>query len=173
MNEIDLMKMVAEGNAPAIQVLLDSHYEAVYRLLRHLTRRREDAEDLTQDVFLAARTKGASFSGNGSIRSWLTRIAINAYGKHRRRERLRRICRIEGMKSRSEVDSMLDSEWLLDGIAKLNPQHRIALLLHEVHGFSVGEVATITGSPEGTVKARLHYARKRIQQILICPDGEK
>jgi len=172
MSEIELMRRVAAGDCEGIRELVVRHYDAIFRLLRHLTGSREDAEDLTQDVFLVARAKGGSYAGNGSVRSWLTRIAINADKKRRRRDRVKRFCFIGQSRAPDEVKSMLDSEWLLEGIARLPADQQVALLLHEVHGFSVSELAAITGSPEGTVKARLHYARKALQQILICPDGE-
>jgi RNA polymerase sigma-70 factor (ECF subfamily) len=66
----------------------------------------------------------------------------------------------------------LDSEWLLAGLSRLPEEQRVALLLHDVHGYSVRELSAITKCPEGTVKARLHYARKKVQEILICPDEE-
>jgi len=172
MNEVELMQSVASGDVHSIRILLDVHYDAIFRLLRHLSGNREDAEDLTQDVFLTARIKGAAFSGQASIRTWLTRIAVNAHGKYLRRERLRRICHLSQVRPQHHIETMLDAEWLLDGLRRLTTQHQITILLHDVHGFTVPEVAAITGSPEGTVKARLHYARKRLQQILICPNQE-
>lgn len=172
MKEVDLMRLVAAGEAKGVQQLLEDHYPAIYRLLRHLSRSQEDAEDLAQDVFLTARAKGSSFSGEGSLRAWLARIAVNAHSKHCRRERLQRICRIPDRRIKCEVETLLDSEWLLAGIAKLPNPQQVALILHEVHGFSVKDVAEFTGCPEGTVKARLHYARATLQQILICPDEE-
>ena len=172
MNDLELMRGVGAGDSQSIRVLLDAHYEPIFRLLRHLSGSREDAEDLTQDVFLVARTKGGSFGGQSSIRTWLTRVAVNAHAKHRRRERLRRMCHMRSALSAPQTETLLDAEWLLGGLDKLTPPHRIAVLLHDVHGFSVGEVAQITGSPEGTVKARLHYARKHLQRLLICPDEE-
>ena len=172
MDEVELMQKVASGDNPAIRMLLDAHYDAIFRLLRHLSGNREDAEDLAQDVFLIVRTKGSSFGGHASIRTWLTRISVNAHAKYRRRERLRQICHLSTPKEPATVDTMIDGEWLLGGMAKLSNEQRITLLLHDVHGFSVNEVATITHCPDGTVKARLHYARKKLQRILICPDQE-
>jgi len=166
------MQRVGSGDDQGIRALVDAHYDAIFRLLRHLSGNREDAEDLTQDVFLAARTKGRSFAGQASIRTWLTRIAVNAHAKHIRRERMRRICYLGKQKPDQDITQMVDSEWLLGGLAKLTPTHRLTVLLHDVHEFSVREVAAITGCPEGTVKARLHYTRKKLQQALCCPDQE-
>jgi RNA polymerase sigma-70 factor (ECF subfamily) len=172
MSEIELMRSVATGDRVAIQTLLDAHYDPIFRLLRHLTGRKEDAEDLTQDVFLVARSKGGSFAGEGSIRSWLARIAINAELKLRRRERLRQICHLAPVKTRDEVEAALDSEWLLGAISKLPKDQQLALLLHDVHGYSVRELSVIAQCPEGTVKARLHYARKKVQELLDCPNED-
>ena len=172
MDDLELMRSVAAGDGRSIQGLIDEHYDSVYRFLRHLTRSREDAEDLTQDVFLTARSKGSSFQGVGTVRSWLIRVAINAHAKHCRRERLRRICHLTTHSKQDSLDSFIDSEWLLSGIEKLPREQQIALLLFDVQGFSVREIASATGCPEGTVKARLHHARKRLHQLLICPHEE-
>jgi len=170
MTEVELMRQVAAGDAHATRRLTAEHYDAVYRVLRHLSGNRDDAEDLAQEVFLAARRSGLRFEGSATLRTWLTRIAVNAHARHARRERLRRLCHLPQPRRQSDADAALDAEWLLAGLAKVSEDHRVALILHDVHGFSVAEVASIVKSPEGTVKARLHYARKRLQQILVCPN---
>jgi RNA polymerase sigma-70 factor (ECF subfamily) len=140
--------------------------------MRHLSASREDAEDLTQDVFVIAQTKAHTYAGKASLRTWLTQVAINALRGYRRREAVRHLLRMNHRATTDEVSSILDSEWLLQGIRKLSPFLQVTFVLHDVNGFSVREVAELTNCPEGTVKARLHYGRKRLKQLLICPMEE-
>jgi len=172
MDELELMRRVAGGDSEAMTRLVDSHYDAIYRFLRHVSGSREDAQDFAQDVFLIARSKGRSFSGGSSVRTWLTRVALNEWRRGQRRARLAALWTAKASPDVRRDDEILDAEWLLEGLSQLKDEHRVALLLYEVHGFSVKEVAEITHSPEGTVKARLHYARQRLRQILICPQEE-
>jgi RNA polymerase sigma-70 factor (ECF subfamily) len=171
MNEIELMQRVGSGDGEAIARFVDIYYDSIFRFLRHATGSREDAQDLAQDVFVIARAKGKTFSGASSLRTWLTRVALNEYSKHRRKAAIRAAWPWRPPPTAVSADSMIDSEWLLAGLCQLSSEHRIALLLYEVQGFSVKEVAAITHCPEGTVKARLHYARKRLREILVCPEG--
>jgi RNA polymerase sigma-70 factor (ECF subfamily) len=171
MSEIELMRGVASGDQLCVSTLVDAHYDPIYRLLRHLTGSNEEAEDLSQDVFLTARERGSGFRGASSLRTWLTRLAVNAYSRHCRREKLRRALHLSHSSDRTLAESdLVDAEWLLAGLRTLSPVHRATLLLFDVHEYSIREVAEITGSPEGTVKARLHYARKKLREALSCPE---
>ena len=168
MSEVELMHRVAAGDSGSLDELFSTHFDAVFRLLRQLSGNTEDAEDLTQEVFLNARASGRSFRGDSSLRTWLTRIALNRYKRHTRREILHRLLR-QGMPHEERPSGIsLDGEWLLSGLRQLSEAHRTALLLGDVHEFSIKEIAAITGCPEGTVKARLHYARKQLREILVC-----
>ena len=172
MDEVELMRRVAQGDREAATKFVNLHYESIFRLTRHLSGSRDDAFDLTQEVFLTVRSKAGSYRGESSLRTWLTRIAVNHYLKYRRGARLRKMFDFAVPPPSSRVDQMVELEWLTQGLARLRSEHRIALLLHEVQGLSVKEIAAVTESPEGTVKARLHFARKRLREILICPDGD-
>lgn len=173
MDETELMSRVSSGDVEAVTRLVELHYDPIFRLARHVSGNREDAEDLTQETFLAARTRARSFRGESSLRTWLTTIALNEWRRLLRREKLRSLWPARSGKEPRRPVEIVDAEWLLAGLRQLSEEHRLALLLHEVHGFSVKEVAAMTRAPEGTVKARLHYARRRLREILVCPEEER
>ena len=170
--EVELMHRVSKGDSQSVNALLESHYNPIYRLLRHLIRNREDAEDLTQEVFLIAQTKGGSFSGEAALRTWLTTIALNANRKRLRREQLRKLWQPPKRPVSGEADRLVEGEWLMQGIEQLPEDQQMAYILHDVHGFSVAEIAAMVNRPEGTIKARLHYARKKLQHVLACSEDE-
>lgn len=151
---------------PTIEELVELHYESVFRFLRHLAIDVQTAEDLTQQTFLRAHQRLSSYRGDSAPRTWLFAIAMREYLGWKRRQRLK----WAPLKKQSPVeggyDAVDDAAWLLAGLHRLSPALRDAILLFEVHGFSIEEIATITESPAGTVKSRLHHAREQLRTFL-------
>ena len=165
MDETRLAQKIAAGDAGAMDDLVDAHYDGVFRYLAHLTRHRQDAEDLAQQSFLRAQAKITSFRGDGSLRAWLFRLAYREYLHWRRRKTwLPWADAEETPRPEPGFQDVEEAAWLLDALAQIHPDHKQAFLLHEVQGFSVEETAAIVGSPVGTVKSRLHHARARLRQ---------
>ena len=81
----DLVRAAAGGDREAFAEFLNLHYDRIFRLCFRLTGRREEAEDLTQDICLALPRKLKSFRGQASVTTWLYRIAVNAAHDRRRR----------------------------------------------------------------------------------------
>ena len=145
--------------------MLTRYYDAVYRFLHHLTRSREDAEDLAQQTFLKAVKGAKRYDPSKPLRSWLFGIAVREYARWRRG----RIFRPIFLKPADVADPMeriVDARLLLDAMSSLEPGHRAAFLLHYVEGLSLQEIAQALGVPEGTVKSRLHNTRQRLKSTL-------
>lgn len=166
MDEAQALPCEALGPSLRIENVVDEHYDDLYRFLRHLTRHRETAEDLTQQTFLTAHLRLRSFRGDASLRTWLHTLAFREYTGWRRRRRLvaplldRFAARDPGHKA------IEDGEWLLAALHRLKPAMRDAFLMHEVQELTIEEIATVLGAPEGTVKARLHHARAALRRSL-------
>jgi RNA polymerase sigma-70 factor (ECF subfamily) len=164
------------------------HRDYVYRLAYLLLNNAEDAEDVTQEVFLRLyRALPAGQPERASLRTWLTRVVVNACHTHRRRNFLHRLWRRRPAEPDDEEgnDAILavadPSPWgMPEGqalqaelrqtlqaiLTRLRPEHRAVLVLHYYLDLSCPEIARILDCPEGTVYSRLHYARRLVQARL-------
>jgi len=166
MNDLEIAKRIAQGDAEATEKFVRDQYASVYRAMRHLTRHREDAEDLTQQAFISARSKIDTFRGASSLKTWIHRIAFNEYAQWKRQRRQTSPLKLDHAKDEPGYGAFVASESLLESLAALPDKLREAIILHEVEGLSVDEVAQIMRVPSGTVKARLFYARRRLRVLL-------
>jgi RNA polymerase sigma-70 factor (ECF subfamily) len=136
----------------------------------------DDANDVTQDAFLRAFHRLARFRHEGTFRAWLLQIvrntALNAL-EARRTEPHESIAELVVQRGvadeRAPVDQLEDRERRERMEAKvrlLPPAHRAVLVLRDIEGLSYEEVATVTETPLGSVKGRLHRARGELIRIL-------
>lgn len=132
---------------------------------------RQEAERLTQDVFVRVWRKLDTFRGQSEFTSWLHRLTVNAVLEDNRSTR-RRVMRVENVedptalergKLRDDPDARMDLE---RAIAQLPPGARQALVLHDIEGYKHEEIAQMLGTAAGTVKAQLHRARKLLRERL-------
>lgn len=160
------LKRLQERDPDALHHWVQSHYDGIYRFLRHLTRQTDVAEDLVQQTFLNALQALPKFRGEASQKTWLHRIAFREYIAWRRKRRLTMPLEFLAPKEDPGFESAESGEVLLAALHQLPSALREAFLLFEVQQFSIEEIAEITSSPAGTVKSRLHHARQRLQTQL-------
>lgn len=159
-------------------MLVERHQDVVLRVAARIVGD-GDAADVAQDAFLRAFHRLDRFRGDAPFRSWLLRIAHNSALDMlaRRRERPLDLQPEEeldslvlaGEASRTPADRLEDSERrerLLTKLRSLSEQHRVVLVLRDLEGLSYDEIAGITDAPLGSVKGRLHRARKELIEIL-------
>jgi RNA polymerase sigma-70 factor (ECF subfamily) len=177
-DEQTLLARIAQGDQDALKCLY-----AVYRLRlwsylwRQLDRDAGWTEELVQDVFLAVWRSAGSYRGQAQVATWLFRIAHNL-AANARRARARRIQPespeeagdVEGqddvIAAHSHEDRVLDRLALTEALDRLSPRHREVLDLAFHQGFAPAEIAAILGIPVGTVKSRISYARRALQDQL-------
>lgn len=162
---MDLDKL-RKRDAEALNTWVHRNYDGIYRLLRHLTRDTETAEDLAQQTFIKAIQALASYRGEASHKTWLSRIAFREYIAWRRKRRIFLPLEMLSPKVDPNFASVEDGEALLAALHTLPAALREAFLLFEVQQMSIEEIAEVTSSPVGTVKSRLHHARTRLQTSL-------
>ncbi len=153
----------------------------IYSFCRHLTAMTQEADDLYQDTFVKAMELGAGIETDGNPKSYLLSIALRIWKNKRRkfawRNRIWQEQAIGGeYRAAAEYDEqgspeemMLQKEELDTvnaAVAKLPARHRVAVLLYYMEEMSVSEIAAITKIPAGTVKSRLHTARKILKKEL-------
>lgn len=161
-----------------------NYYSYVSKLSRTLLRNAQDAEDVTQEVFLRVHKSLSTYSPErGTLNSWLGKMTINACRTHRQRSFFHRLWGatqqeddyqdLLGLADSSSFadpeDHVLQSELratVKEVLDKLRPKHRTVLVLHHYMDLSCAEIAAMIGCPEGTVYSRLHHARRIVQEHL-------
>jgi RNA polymerase sigma-70 factor (ECF subfamily) len=152
-----------------------AHHRYIYNLAYCLCNDRHEAEDLTQETFLRAFEGLAGFRGEAAPRTWLTRIAVNAYlATKRRRARHQslalevfRVADRDGEPERVVVRK--EMQWCIHHVLQhhLTRQYRVVIVLKDLNGFSYEEIATMLGVSVSAVKSRLHRARRAYRDHLV------
>jgi RNA polymerase sigma-70 factor, ECF subfamily len=165
-----------QGEAPSdlsFEGLYEQRFEDVSRWVRALGAAEADRDDLVQEIFLVVHRRLADFDGQ-NVSGWLYQIARRKVRDHRR---LLWVKHLFGKTSLPLVDAMLTTkqsaldeletkqkrELLAQLLEKLNEDQRAAFVLFEIEGNSGEEIAALTGVPINTVWARIHKARKKLQ----------
>ena len=169
--ERDLVRAAQSGNVAAFERLYQENVKRVYALCYRMSGGAQLAEELTQDVFVRAWQKLASFRGESAFSSWLHPIAVNvAYSE--RRARVRRESRVsahddltpfEGEAPPAQPALSVDLERAIQGLPE---GAREVFVLHDVEGLKHEEIAEYVGIAVGTSKAQLHRARRLLREAL-------
>lgn len=141
---------------------------AVYRLAYIRTGSRADAEDVMQEVFLRLIKTKPVFSGQTHAKAWLLRVAVNCVNDlfrlpWRKRE--------EPLEEETAVSEGPEAGSVTEAVLSLPVRYRIPIHLYYYEGYSVAEIAAITGKSEGTVKSRLFRARTLLRDKLNEKEG--
>jgi RNA polymerase sigma factor (sigma-70 family) len=148
------------GDVGAFTSLVQRHEKEIRSFALRLSRSAQ-ADDIAQETFIRAWRSAASFTGTGSYRSWLFRIAWNVFLTHRQR-----FHELDAFDAEVHGGSVsLDPNLVIDlerAFASLRPQERATAILCFGHGCSHSETAVALGLPLGTVKSIAARARKRL-----------
>lgn len=177
-SDLELVKRCLKGEEAAWESLLQSHTHKIYNLCYRFTGRSEDAEDLTQEVFIKVFRTLKSFDPlQAKFTTWVNRIARNHLVDHYRRTRSDRVTStldetmpITDPSSRGQPASRVESrerrEKLQEGLSKLSPDLREAVILRDLQDLDYAEIAHILEVPEGTVKSRINRGRLELARVL-------
>lgn len=179
-----LVELVRGGDMAAFSSLVEKYRARLYSVMYNMTANREDAADLTQEVFVKAFRNLARFRGGSKFYTWLYRIGVNAAVSHIKRNRFRRFFSFERLDPEASDDEALSlmvadhksetraalgyelREKLNEALQKLSNKHRTVVVLFELEGLSHAEIASVLDCSEGTVRSRLHYAKQQLQAYL-------
>ncbi len=168
--EGDLIRAAAGGDCEAFAEFLDLHYDRIFRLCFRLTGRREEAEDLTQDLCLALPGKLRSFRGRARVTTWLYRLVVNAAHDRRRRDSSRAKA-AEGWghwevnRRATARDTGADLDWLRRAMGALPGDLRDTVALTVDGEMTHAQAAEVLGISEGAVSWRLSEVRKRLRAM--------
>jgi RNA polymerase sigma-70 factor (ECF subfamily) len=171
-NDADAVEaaLAASGDAHAFERLYRAHVGRIYSLVRRMLND-EDADEVTQDVFVRAWQKLSTYRGEAAFGTWLHRLAVNVILGRRqllgqRRDRFlpddAALATIAGTREAPELS--LDFE---TAIARLPEGARQVFVLHDVEGYRHQEIATLLGLAVGTSKSQLHRARMALRRHLV------
>ncbi len=163
------------GRREAVGDLFRRHRDGVFRIAYRFTGNRDDALEITQDVFMKLIEHLGGFRQGSRFSTWLYRVSVNqTLDFLRRRARLAAapLSAPPGGGAAGAADPARSAERaelrerLKAALGKLSEKHRTAVVLHGVEQLSYKEIAEITGVSTGTVMSRLFYARKRLAELL-------
>lgn len=174
MDELRAIARAKKGDAEAFSALVETYETSVYRLALRMCGNAHDAEEVTQEAFLAAWRGLPAFRGESKFSSWLYQLTSNAAIDFLRREKRHRgATPIEeevdlaapGTPQQAAEEAEL-REALQQALDALTPEHRQIFLLRQMQQMSYEEIGRLLGLESGTVKSRLSRAKKQLRQIL-------
>jgi RNA polymerase sigma-70 factor, ECF subfamily len=177
----------------AFNELVEVYSPRVYRLVARMLGRREDAEDMAQEVFVQVFKGIGHFRGDSKLGTWIYRVAINlcknrskylsrrhddkqdaldAVADHQPLHQAKGVTSGQINRPDQMVEGMQIEAIMRRCIAELDADFREALILRDVENLSYEEIIEITGVAEGTVKSRIHRARALLKQRVSEALGE-
>jgi RNA polymerase sigma-70 factor (ECF subfamily) len=175
--DADLVRRAQRGDADAFDALVRSRLTRCYRIAWSILLNEADAADAVQDGFVLAWRDLARLRDPEAFDGWLNRVVVNAARTgRRRRARLHEVNvaidddpppgRGGTHGDPSDIRHVADADAIGRAFDRLTPDQRAILVLHHVEEQSVGLIARSLGVPEGTVKSRLHTARRALDTAL-------
>ena len=175
-----LVRRVQSGDVAAFDHLVLKYRERIFSVIYNLTANKEDTYDLSQETFIKAFQSIGRFKAKSSFFTWLYRIAVNTTLTHLKKNRFKSFLSFETLheeaspsdvlealssKSSTEKPALLkELQYKLnEPLQTLSVKHRTVIVLFEIDDLSHQEIADIMNCSVGTVRSRLHYAKKLLQ----------
>ena len=187
-NDTDLIRRAQADDIDAFCLLAQRYARRIHLLAFHYCRNAQDAEDLSQEVWMKAYQALRSFRSDSSFYTWLRRITINAFLNHRRSTLFRKNGQTTAVQLVQIDDEPLESravspeniytkvlfENVVDALAELTPSQRLAFLLRHYEGMTYDEIAAAMNCSSGTVKKGVSRAitklRAKLSPDTLAPD---
>ncbi len=184
MQEAEMVQRILEGEQELFAELVRAHQTLVFRTCMGLTHSQEDAEDLTQEVFISAYQQLNRFKGESKFSTWLYRMAVNASLNHIRNSKKRSIFqRIEGIFTRDKAEAppaalpvtdnperqfiaTQEREAIEQAIDALPENQRVAFTLSRYDELPQAEIAVVMGISEGAIEQLLQRAKANLRKKL-------
>lgn len=178
----ELLQAHVDGDADAFGLLFARHRDRLWAVALRTMGNPEDAADGLQDGMIAAFRRAGSFRGEAAVTTWLHRVVVNACLDRIRAAKIRRLDALpDDVEDRGTLvatathDDQPDTaaedaerrRRVLAALATLPPDQRAALVLVDMEGYPVAEVAEMLGCAEGTVKSRCSRGRTKLAGLLL------
>jgi RNA polymerase sigma-70 factor (ECF subfamily) len=177
LEETEMISRCQRGDQEALKEIFDKYNKKVYRIAYGVVRQREEALDIVQEVFIKLFHSIKNFKGKSHFYTYLYRMVMNTAIDHARKTGKQIISSLDQEGSFQPSDDLEKGperillqkeleERVKLAMDKLPAEQRAALIFRDVEGLSYQEMAEAMGCSIGTVMSRLHYGRKRIQELL-------
>jgi RNA polymerase sigma-70 factor (ECF subfamily) len=176
-----LVDAVRSGDRQAFSLLVERETASVYRACHRILGRRHDAEDVTQESFVAAYRAIGGYRGEGSLRGWLMKIATRRAFRHLAQRRPE--AELDAVAEPVLADGAADPDRLVvaaearaeirDAVARLPEPYREVVALRFFGDLSLAEVAEATGRPINTVKTHLRRGLERLRPVVAAEDPDR
>lgn len=178
-----LIQQAQQHDKRAFRKLVERHQQNVYFLALDLSGNRQDAEDISQEVFLKAYRSLENFRGDAKLSSWLYRITVNCFMDTRRRKKLATVPLQSDTYEENNLESVAISDadppepiekiqssalqkHIQNALRQLSPRERMVFVLRHYQELPLKEIGDMLEIAEGTVKTLLFRAIKRLQREL-------
>jgi RNA polymerase sigma-70 factor (ECF subfamily) len=177
--DADLIDKIQSGDQAAFKELFDTYHKPVFRLCQRMLRDSQEAEDMTQDVFLKVFLQIKKFRGESSVSTWLYRIAVNMCLNRLRRKKYTRFLSLDfllekgsqpaqeperGPLARLTQKEKKTAVW--NAVDSLPKNQRVAVILNHYMDFSYDEIAETMGLSSASVRSLLFRGKKSLQKRL-------
>jgi len=173
-----LVRRAQDGDESAFQEIVERYQSKVFSIIHGIVRQRNDVEDIAQQVFAKVYFSIKNFDFRSSLITWIYKITVNECFDYLRKKKVRKLV-YESDLSEDEVrrventepsvdrqppadSSLAQRDYLLKLLTRVSDEERMLLMMKEVEGFSVEELAQKTGMNENTIKVKLFRARQKL-----------
>jgi RNA polymerase sigma-70 factor, ECF subfamily len=173
-----LVQRAQAGDEAAFREIVERYQSKVFSIIHGIVRQRNDVEDIAQQVFAKVYLSLRSFDFRSSLITWIYKITVNECFDYLRKRKVRRLVyesdlsedevrRVENTEPATDRQAPADSslaqrDYVIKLLTRVSEEERMLLMLKEVEGYSVEELAERTGMNENTIKVKLFRARQKL-----------
>lgn len=165
-HDAELLARVLDGDHDAFNQIMRNHEDRVFSVCLRIMGSRDQALDATQETFLTTFRKADQFKGNSALGTWIYRIAVNTCYDQLRKQKRRKTDPIPDhmdpadFSAQDAVDSAAVRPEIQQALAAIPEDFRAAVILSDIEGLGLPDVAEVLGVPVGTVKSRVFRGRR-------------
>jgi len=176
--ESALVRRAQAGDEGAFREIVEKYQSKVFSIIHGIVRQRNDVEDIAQQVFAKVYLSIRSFDFRSSLITWIYKITVNECFDYLRKRKVRKLV-YESDLSEDEVrrfenteptvdrttpadNSLAQRDYVVKLLTRVSDEERMLLMMKEVEGYSVEELAEKTGMNENTIKVKLFRARQKL-----------
>jgi RNA polymerase sigma-70 factor (ECF subfamily) len=173
-----LVRRAQAGDEQAFREIVERYQSKVFSIIHGIVRQRNDVEDIAQQVFAKVYFSIRNFDFRSSLITWIYKITVNECFDYLRKKKVRRLVyesdlsedevrRVENTEPSVDRQAPADTtlarrDYVLKLLTRVSEEERMLLMMKEVEGHSVEELARMTGMNENTIKVKLFRARQKL-----------
>lgn len=181
MDELQLIEEIKNGNETAFRQLVEQYQAMIYNTALGIVQQAEDAEDITQEVFIQVMNSIGSFKGESKLSTWIYRVSVTKSLEQLRRKKRKKRFAVFSMFAPEEKEEEMAAEFDHPGVVMENKEkarllfratkelpdnQRVAFILNKTEGLSYREVSEVMQLSVSSVESLLHRAKQHLQKIL-------